>query len=364
MNKIRKRVSIIGTQGVPASYGGFETLVENMIGENASKEIEYTVFCSSKDISPELTEYKGAKLRYIPLRANGMQSIPYDMLSMIKAARNCDVLLVLGVSGCLALPFFRPFFRKRLIINIDGLEHRRAKWGKLARWILRTSEAMAVRYADVIVSDNKGIQDYVTETYSKPSELIAYGGDHVLRDLSEERQNEILTGMGLTSFDYCFTVCRIEPENNCHLILESFARTGKKLMFVGNWERSEYGRQLKEKYSSFPNILISDPIYDIDVLYALRGNCLAYIHGHSAGGTNPSLVEAMFFGVPIVAFDVVYNRETTGNKALYFSDSSSLSELMDSSLVTAKVGEDMKEHAERYYLWKTIAAQYESLYQA
>ena len=357
-----KKVAIIGTQGVPAKYGGFETLVENMIGENASSEVEYTVYCSSKDMPQILSEYKGVKLKYIPLRANGIQSIPYDIVSIFSAAKDSDVLLILGVSGCLCLPLFRLFHKKRLVINIDGLEHRRAKWGKLARWVLKKSESMAIKYADVIISDNKGIQDYVKETYSMDSEMIAYGGDHVLRGLTDQQQSEILARIGVQASDYCFTVCRIEPENNCHMILEAFAQTGQKLMFVGNWMRSEYGKQLKEKYSTYSNIMISDPIYDIDVLYALRKNCRCYMHGHSAGGTNPSLVEAMFFGVPIVAYDVVYNRESTGNKALYFTDVQQLNSILVSAEVTTSVGEAMLDYAQENYRWSKIAKQYESLY--
>lgn len=194
------------------------------------------------------------------------------------------------------------------------------------------------------------------------SEMIAYGGDHVLRGLTDQQQSEILARIGVQASDYCFTVCRIEPENNCHLILEAFAQTGQKLMFVGNWMRSEYGKQLKEKYSTYSNIMISDPIYDIDVLYALRKNCRCYIHGHSAGGTNPSLVEAMFFGIPIVAYDVVYNRESTGNKALYFTDVQQLNSILVSAEITTSVGEAMLDYAQENYRWSKIAKQYESLY--
>ena len=170
-----KNVAVVGIQGVPAQYGGFESLVENLIGDHKSEDIRYTVFCSGRDMKSRLAEYKGAELKYVPLRANGVQSIPYDMISFLRIPRKTDVILVLGVSGCLILPVFRLFCRKRMIINIDGLEHRRAKWGKLAKTFLKLSEKMAVRYADVIISDNKGIQDYVREEYGKESELIAYG---------------------------------------------------------------------------------------------------------------------------------------------------------------------------------------------
>lgn len=356
-----KQVAIVGIQGVPAKYGGFETLVENIIGDNGCPEVSYTIFCSAKDYATRMKHYKGAQLKYIPLfHANGMQSTPYDILSMLKCLRRYDAVVILGVSGCIFLPVFRLLYRKRLIVNIDGLEHRRAKWGKFAKWFLRTSEAMAVRYADVVITDNKGIQDYVTDTYHKHSELIAYGGNHVLRDVSMERQNEILEEYGLTKEEYAVSICRTEPENNCHITLEAFAKTGQKLVFIGNWQHSRYSKELQSRYFNYPNIKMLNAVYNLDVLYTLRNNARVYIHGHSAGGTNPSLVEAMFFGKPILAYDVVYNRETTENKACYFGNSEQLMELLRR---TSGSGEPLKEIAERRYTWKYIAKQYEALYE-
>lgn len=354
-----KKVAIIGTVGVPASYGGFETLVENIIGENVPENIEYTIFCSAKSYKEQIPDYKGAKLKYINLKANGAQSTPYDILSMIKTTNKYDVALVLGVSGCIFLPIFRLWFRNKLIVNIDGLEHRRDKWGKFAKWFLRKSETMAVHYADVVVADNKGIQDYVTDVYHKDSALIAYGGDHVERYVTDEVLDRVLKEYGVEKEDYAISVCRIEPENNCHVILDAFSKTNKKLIYIGNWERSEYGKALKEKYSKFPNINIHSPEYNLDTLYALRSNAAMYIHGHSAGGTNPSLVEAMFFGKPILAFDVVYNRATTGEQAYYFKDSGSLLKLINHEKLDGVV---MRSIAQKQYTWKKIASQYEALY--
>jgi len=354
------KIAIIGTQGVPANYGGFESLVENLIGENCPENIQYTVFCSSKDMPGKPTCYKGAILKYIPLHANGIQSIFYDVLSLCRCIRGYDVVLVLGVSGCMFLPVFRLLNRKKLIVNIDGLEHKRDKWGKLARWVLKTSEAMAIRYADTIIADNKGIQDYVSKTYDKHSELIAYGGDHVKRDIQPELITKSLSDYGLKAGNYAVTVCRIEPENNSHVILDAFSHTDKTLMFIGNWNHSEYSRNLRENYAKYPNIKLTDAIYDLDVLYALRSNAGVYIHGHSAGGTNPSLVEAMFFGIPIIAYDVVYNRETTYNKAYYFKDSDQIIDLLNQNRLN---GNPMKEIAEKNYSWQTIAGKYIRLYQ-
>lgn len=355
-----KNIAIIGIQGVPANYGGFESLVENIIGVDKSEDIRYTVFCSSKDMGERMPSYKGARLKYVPFHANGLQSVPYDIVSMMRAIRGYDTVLILGVSGCIFLPVLRLFSRSKLVVNIDGLEHRRDKWGKTARAFLKYSEKIAVKYADVIIADNKGIQDYVKEEYGKGSELIAYGGDHVIRELSPSFEQEVLDKYSLQSDDYAITVCRIEPENNCHKTLEAFSRTDKKLMFIGNWSRSEYGQNLKEKYSKFPNIIIQDPIYDIDILYALRKNAGMYIHGHSAGGTNPSLVEAMFFGCPILCYDVVYNRASTKEKAYYWADVEELVGLLQRKDLC---GEIMRAIAQKVYTWKNITSQYEALYE-
>lgn len=359
-----KQVAVIGIQGLPARYGGFETLVENIIGENCSPNVKYTVFCSKKDCCEMMDTYKGTTLKYVSMfHANGAQSTLYDILSMLRVIRGYDVVVVLGVSGCIFLPLFRLLFRKKLIVNIDGLEHRREKWGKFAKWFLRTSEAMAVRFADVVVADNKGIQDYVYETYHKNAKLIAYGGDHAVLDVAKEKQNEILKRYKLVSGEYAISVCRIEPENNCHITLDAFSRTCRRLVFVGNWQRSAYGKELKKKYKNFWNFTLLDPVYDLEILYSLRANAGQYIHGHSAGGTNPSLVEAMFFGVPVVAFDVIYNRETTHNRALYFKNADELEMLIDAR---KELMEDnakaMKSIAENEYTWKKIASQYEACY--
>lgn len=356
-----KKVAIIGTQGVPAKYGGFESLVENLIGPNKSPEIDYTVLCSAKDMKQDIKEYKGAHLKYVPLlRANGVQSIPYDILSMLKVIKGYDVILVLGVSGCIFLPVLKVLSRSKLVVNIDGLEHRRDKWGRFAKWFLRKSESVAVHNADIVVSDNEGIQDYVRETYNKESVLIAYGGDHVIRSVPEVQQEKVLEEFKLSSGQYSMTVCRIEPENNCHITLDAFSKTDKTLAFIGNWNRSEYGISLREKYKNCHNIKMLDPIYDLDTLYTLRNHCSSYVHGHSAGGTNPSLVEAMFFGKPIFCFDVVYNRATTCDKAYYFKNSDDLVNLLNTGHLDGKI---MKDIAYSNYTWKHIALQYESLYE-
>ena len=354
-----KKVAIIGTQGIPANYGGFETLVENIIGDNCSDDIQYTVFCSSKDMPSKIKEHKGARLKYVPLRANGVQSIPYDILSMMRSICGYDTILILGVSGCIFLPVFKLFCRKKVIVNIDGLEYRRAKWKGWVKKFLKFSEKCAVRFANVIITDNKGIQDYVKQEYKKETTLIAYGGDHALIDVTKERETEILKQFGLEAGGYSMSVCRIEPENNCHMTLEAFKNSKEKLVFIGNWYRNGYSKQLKEEYSGYGNIILFDSMYDLEILHTLRKNTKYYIHGHSAGGTNPSLVEAMFFGRPILSFDVIYNRETTKNKAHYYTNADDLQQLIKQGIDN---GKDLKQIACEQYTWSKIAKEYEALY--
>ncbi len=358
-----KNVAIVGIQGVPAQYGGFETLVENIIGENCSPHVKYTIFCSSKDEQNQFKFYKGARLKYIPLHANGIQSILYDVWGMIRTLRGYDDVVILGVSGCLFLPVYRLLCHHKIIINIDGLEFQRAKWGNFARWFLKTSCNFAIRWADTIIADNQGIWNYVKDTYHKEAVLIAYGGDHVLRNISEGQQQEILKKYDVLPGQYAITICRIEPENNSHIILKAFAETGKKLIFIGNWNQSKYSRNLKEQYGQIDNIYLINSLYNLDELFALRNHCCLYVHGHSAGGTNPSLVEAMFFGMPILAFDVVYNRETTANKAYYFNNAEELEKLLNiGKPELSENGKAMKKIAQTRYLWKKIAKRYEDLY--
>ncbi|GGZ00418.1 DUF1972 domain-containing protein [Shewanella fodinae] len=349
-----KNVAVIGTVGIPACYGGFESLVENLTSYS-SDNVKYHVFCSSKSYSEKITEYNGASLSYIPLNANGIQSIAYDIFSLIYCLfKRPDVTLILGVSGCFFLPIYRLLSSSKIVTNIDGLEWKRQKWGGLAKKFLKLSESFAVKFSDVIITDNKAIGDYVDIEYSRSNVVIAYGGDHAIIDGIDAKPTD----------NYFLSICRIEPENNVQMILEAFSNSHHELKFVGNWDASNFGKELKRKYSVKSNIQILDPIYDITQLYNLRSQCKGYIHGHSAGGTNPSLVEAMHFGKPIFAFDCAFNRYSTDDKALFFSSSDELCYQLIStnSEKLDIISKSMKQIAESRYTWKVIADMYESTY--
>ena len=365
-------VAVIGTVGVPACYGGFESLVDNLL-DFTPPNVEYTVFCSGKKYEKRLDSYKEAKLVYLEMDANGKESIFYDFKSMkLSVAANADIMLILGVSGCIFLPYIRRIFKGKIITNIDGLEWRRDKWKWYAKKLLKFSEKMAVKYSDIVIGDNKGITDYIKSEYSKivknkRVELIAYGGDQV----SRVQDDSLFEKYPFCREPYSVTVCRIEPENNIHVILEAFSKmSDEPLVFVGNWEKSEYGRSLKEKFSVYKNIHLLNPIYEPHIVNWLRSNARVYIHGHSAGGTNPSLVEAMNLYLPILAFDCVYNRATTEEKCLYWKTPDDLQNLMKklchsesgSESLREKIAREMGEAGKRLYSWERIARQYNELY--
>lgn len=353
---LKKKVFVVGTVGLPACYGGFETLVDNLI-VNKSSDIEYTVFCSKMAYSNKLDSYRGASLIYLPFKANGPQSIIYDFISLlISLIKRPEVILILGVSGCLFLPLLRVFCKSKIIVNIDGLEWRRDKWGYFSKHFLKISEFCAVKSSDVVVSDNKALQDYIYNSYKIDSITIPYGGEHAVLDHS-------ISTLSIQS-DFYLSVCRIEPENNVHVILDAFSKLKCKLKFIGNWASSEYGKKLYEKYSAYKNIELINPTYDIDVLYSYRSLCIGYIHGHSAGGTNPSLVEIMHFSKAVFAFDCVFNRYTTDDEAFYFSNSDDLIDNINSITIEQMntCGFKLKELANNYYTWFKVNELYESIY--
>jgi len=356
-----RQIAIVGTVGVPANYGGFETLVENLIIYHDAKSVDdpITVYCSSKSYPTRRETYMSAKLKYIPFQANGVQSIIYDIFSLFSAVWNRnDVILILGVSGTIILPLIRLISSARIISNIDGVEWRRDKWRAYAKCFLKFSEKLAVSYSDVVISDNDIIAEYVRDSYGVNSHVIAYGGDHAVAvDVTPVDEYSLPDR-------YVFSVCRIEPENNTHMILEAFSRQEEySLVKVGNWNSSDYGKQIREEYKAFDNIFLFDPIYDLGKLKTLRKAASVYVHGHSAGGTNPSLVEAMNFGLPIVAFDCDFNRNTTENKALYFSNAQELLQILANTSEGSfqEIGQNMIEIARRKYTWEKISDQYFSV---
>lgn len=350
----------MGTAGIPANYGGFETLVEYLV-EHLTARFDFIVYCSGPSYPKKISYYKGARLIYFPINANGKSSIAYDCLSIVHSLFFADAILVLGVGGAFFLPFVRLFTNKIIITNIDGLEWKRDKWGNLAKLYLLIQEKIAAKFSHYLVADNIAIEEYIKRKYNRSSALIAYGGSHTFHSELTERT----AGEYAIRRPYAFSVCRIEPENNIHIILKAFSNSTRNLIIVGNWKSSKYGDSLRSLYAAYPNIKMLEPIYDQLILNEIRSNCDIYVHGHSAGGTNPSLVEAMWLGLPVFAWDVNYNIYTTEENAIFFNSAETLQHLLNTVNESdlPRIGSRLREVALKKYSWNQISESYSKLFE-
>ena len=353
----REKVAVVGTVGVPASYGGLETLVDQIIVGN---ELSWTVYCSAKHYQNRPPTYKNANLIYIPLSANGPVSVVYDIFSILHGIfSGYRKFLILGTSGAIVIPVVRFLIpSSRIVINIDGVEWRREKWqGFLAKRFLKFSEKLAVNHSSVVIADNEIIAEYVKSEYKRECMIIAYGGDHALVTPASVPVEQAT----FLNKPFYLALCRIEPENNVSLILQAFSEIHERLIFIGNWHSSDYGKRLRSEFCDSENIVLLDPVYDENILAMYRSRCIAYIHGHSAGGTNPSLVEMMHFNKPIVAFDCVYNRATMENHGSFFSSVDTLKQLIG-NVQDLPGKEELRDVAQRRYKWHDIRKQYLGLF--
>lgn len=318
------RVAFIGCSGVPNRYGGFEAFVEHC-GPVIARNVQSVVVTCDAHLYPERgRHYRDMDRTFIPVRANGGASVLHDAAAFLSVFRQATHIVVLGVSGGIWFPFFRLLCGlggKRLIVNVDGVEWRRTKFSRGKRLLLRVFDWLAQRCAHVVVYDNPALRGYVLPSALPRARQIGYSGDHVLR-LPGIRHEP---GTALT-------VCRIEPENHVDVLIEGFLNSPlKRYTVVGNWNHSAYGRELRERHAGNPRLALLDSLYDPQQLAQLRESCEIYLHGHSVGGTNPSLVEMLFYDCRLLCFDVPFNRETAGECADYFQDAASLSALLVSS---------------------------------
>ncbi len=357
----KRKVAIVGTNGIPARYGGYETLAEYLT-KYLSSEFDFTVYCS-KTQPQQQKIFNGSRLIHIPLKANGWQSIFYDFFTLLHASFNSDVILYLGPSAGFAVPFLK-IFKKRIIVNHGGLnEWEREKYSSFQRFIAKMGHKYAAKFADYNIADNFHLRESIKKTFNKESLVIRYGGDHAVK---AEIQSELIIKYPFLSNDYFVNVSRAQVDNNLHLVLESFRTSiDKTLVMVSNWSISKYGIELKKEYKNkYPHIIILDAVYEPKEINAIRGNAQVYIHSHSYCGTSPSLVEAMSLGLPIISFDVLTNRETTQNKAFYFKNERDLHDLIklqkkeDLSLN----GKEMKRIADKDYTWSSISSKYAVLF--
>lgn len=313
-------IAFIGSVGIPNRYGGFEAFLEQCAPEIANRGIRVTVTCDASVYS-DRGAYSGVERIFIPIRANGALSVIHDLFAFLTVFPGSSHIVVLGVSGGPWFPLFRllcEIFSKKLIVNIDGVEWQRGKFGPFRRILLRVFDFLAQRCSHRVVYDNDGLASFLIQRAVPTAVMIPYSGDHVIRDASVSMRR----GTALT-------ICRIVPENNIELLLEGAVSSSLvEYTIIGNWDNSAYGKALRASYQQHRRLRLLDPIYDPVSLAKLRESCEFYIHGHSVGGTNPSLVEMLFYDCALLCFDVEFHRQTAGESASYFRNSEQLAKLL------------------------------------
>ena len=219
---------------------------------------------------------------------------------------------------------------------------------------------ISVKYSGKLIADNIGIKEYISHEYHRDdAEVVEYGGDqvHINRDISSQ-----VAQYPFLKQDYIMALGRIQSDNNVEMLLDAFSKTNEVFVYIGNWNVSTYAFELRKKYQMFSNLIMLDAIYELQVLDIIRSNCTFYMHAHSAGGTNPSLVEAMHYQIPILCYDNGFNNNTTKHKAIYFKTKEEIIqlivELRKEPGMAKKIADDQYQIAKEFYSWKSIATKY------
>ncbi len=353
------KIAMIGTRGVPAHYGGFETAVEEIGARLVAAGEQVTVF--RRPVAGELRSevYRGMRLVSLPaLRRRSLETLSHTALSVLHPAlAGVDAAIVFNAANAPLLPVLRAR-RIPVATHVDGLEWRRSKWGAAGRQYYRLAESLAVRWSDALIADAAGIADYYRDEFGAVTHLISYGApqasasDHRLAELALERRG------------YHLVVARFERENHVLEIVRGYvaSRSRRPLVVVGSAPYSgDYAAEIDAAAAGDDRVRLLGGIWDQELLDQLYANALCYLHGHSVGGTNPSLLRAVGAGTPTLAFDSVFNREVLGAAGWYFDDPPSVSrhlELIEADaegrafaaarLVETALRYDWDDVAERY----------------
>ncbi len=359
------KIALIGTRGVPANYGGFETCAEELAVGLASRGHDVVVYCRPGNAPGDPSEYRGATLVYRQLiESKALGTITHTLNSLWHAVRqDFDVLMIFN-AGNGPLCVLPRLLGRKFAVNVDGLEWKRAKWGRAAKLYYQFGEWCAARTATRIVSDSKAIQDYYEQRYATPSTFIAYGAHiETSRDASVLQEYELEPG------EYFFVASRLEPENNADTTVKAFERvaTDKKLVIAGgaNWD-SPFVEQLKR--TTDPRVKLLGPVYEPGHIRELHAHCYAYVHGNEVGGTNPALLKALGYGNCVLALDVGFNAEVVGDAAVvYRKDPRDLAlkmqRLIDDPALAADYRNRAPRRIEEAYRWDAIVREYEALFE-
>lgn len=356
------KIAILGTRGIPNNYGGFERLAEKLATGLAERGMEVSVYSVHNHPYQE-KDWNGVKIIHIynpeSILGSAGQFI-YDATCILDSRKHTyDLILQLGYTTSAPWYFLHPADAK-VITNIDGLEWTRSKYKGLLSSFLRRAEKRAVNGSDAVVSDSKVIQEYVREKYNRESPYIAYGAE--IKPALEK--NNGLEEMGLSGRAYNLVIARFQTDNNIETIIRGHKRCKNPplLLIVGNWQ-NRYGKKLRSTYAD-DNIRFSGAIFDPEKLHSLRSGARLYFHGHSGGGTNPSLLEAMADRALICAHNNPFNREVLEENALYFENEEQIRhhiENIDRNENTLLWINANLEKIRRAYDWEDINDRYAAL---
>jgi len=355
---VAKEVAILGTRGIPANYGGFETFAEELSLRLVTKGIAVTVYCEA-GTQPLSSEYRGIKLVHIPSTECGpLTTILFDMRCLWNARKLYDVVYMLGY-GAAPFCFIPRIWGATVWLNVDGIEWARAKWSLLAKCYFKAMEWFSTRIPNRVIADAEGIKVHLKSRhrFTVPCSVIPYGAPIV----NVPPDPALLDEWNLTPGNYFLVVARIEPENHLREIIEGYkaSTTAMPLIVVGNHLlETDYAKSLLPLADA--RIHFAGGVYDKHKLQALRFYSLAYFHGHSVGGTNPSLLEALGCGNLIIVHDNVFNREVTGDIGFFFKSSQDIPTLLMAikalSLVDKEVLADKaRTRIREKYDWDKIA---------
>ncbi len=359
----KKRIAIIGSVGIPSDHGGFEMLAKQLVSD-LGEEFDFTVYCSGKDFpkSKRLKKYGNARLRYLPLRANGVQSIFFDSLSIIHAAFTADVLFILGVAGAWILPFIKTLSSKKIVILVNGIEWKRSRWNMLARWYLFWAESKAISYSHVDILDNESIQDYTALRYGSLSRVVEYGAEHVEKIFPNEadRARFPIIKKNYSFLDYDGTDdCKYKD------VLNAFKEHPlRELVVAGDFCKNKQALKDINQLADVKNIHIQASPASSREYSLLKTNASTYTHAYSTAGTEPGLIEAMQLGIPAICFNISYNITTTQNSAFYFSNSEDLGRILRETRADEykAVGDRLQKIAAGRYNWPRISSLYAGIF--
>jgi glycosyltransferase involved in cell wall biosynthesis len=359
------RIALIGTRGIPANYGGFETCAEEIAVALAAKGHEVTVYCRYGNEPGNPKSFKGVSLIYVPsINTKILGTFSHALFSLVNTLfKPFDILMVFN-AGNGPLCLLPMLFGKKIAINVDGLDWKRKKWGWVAKQYYQFAEYISTKSADRIVSDSRVIQHYYRNRYKTESTFIAYGAH-----IETSGNPEILKEYNVKPMEYLFVGSRLEPENNADLTIHAFegVKTDKKLLIAGGANyQSRYIRELQKTKDD--RIRFLGPVYKPGHIKELHCGAYAYIHGNGVGGTSPALLKALGYGNCVLSYNVPINAEVVAESVAILYENS-----VDDLRQKIQYIINHPEEAQRYrqkaitrikeaYIWNKIADGYERMF--